>query len=221
MIQHEGSSINPNRQEGPHAHCIMPDPSSNFVFAVDLGLDQVVIYALDRESGVLKPNETAFVAVEPGSGPRHFDFHPDGRHAFVINELNSTLTAFDYDAGRGVLSPLNTISTLPVDFSENNSCADLHVHPGGRFLYGSNRGHNSIVVATFDPVAGSLTLVGHASTQGSTPRNFTLDPSGRFLLAANQRSDTVVSFEIDQASGLLTPTGQTADAPTPVCLKFA
>lgn len=221
FIQHEGSSVNSQRQEAPHAHCILLDPTGNFAYSADLGIDKVMIYKLDQDAGLLLPNDPPFASVTPGAGPRHFVFHPNGRHAFVINELDSTITAFGFDASTGALNPLSTASTLPPGYQESNSCADIHVHPNGRFVYGSNRGHDSIAILAFDDQTGNLSFLGTESTQGSTPRNFTLDPTGQFLLAANQRSGTIVSFKIDAGSGLLTPTGHTLEAPTPVCLKFA
>ena len=221
VVQHEGKSVNERRQEGPHAHCFLLDPAGRFAFSADLGIDKIMIYALDSETGILTPNEMPFAAVEPGAGPRHFTFHPNGRHAFVINELDSTITAFGYDADRGELMPLSTISTLPADYSETSYCADIHVHPNGRFVYGSNRGHNSIAIASFDESSGQLSLLGTESTQGDWPRNFTLNPTGAFLLVANQRSDDIVVFRVDPDTGLLAYTGHTAQTPTPVCLKFA
>lgn len=221
LIQHEGSSINPRRQQAPHAHCIVPDPTNTYAYAADLGIDKIMIYRLDKEEGRLIPNDPPFAASTPGAGPRHFVFHPGGKHAFVINELNSTITAFSFDASTGALNALSSASTLPSDAQENNSCADIHVHPNGRFVYGSNRGHDSIAIMGFDEQSGSLSLIDTESTQGNTPRNFTLDPTGQFLIAANQRTDTIISYRIDLDSGLLTPTGHILEAPTPVCLKFA
>lgn len=221
IMQHEGSSVNERRQEGPHAHCFLLDPAGRYAFSADLGIDKIMIYRFDAETGSLTPNEPAFAAVRPGAGPRHFTFHPGGRHAFVINELDSTITAFAYDSEQGRLSTLETISTLPAGFEGESYCADIHVHPNGQFIYGSNRGHNSVAVVSFDAETGKMALLQTESVGGDWPRNFTLDPSGRFLLVANQRSDNIVVFRIDQEKGLLTPTGHQLDTPTPVCLKFA
>ena len=221
VFQHEGSSVDSSRQEGPHAHNIILDPAGRFAFSADLGIDKVMIYRFDSQTGALTSNDPAFVSVEPGAGPRHFVFHPSGRFAFVINELNSTMTAFSYDPDNGVLAALDTISTLPAGYSETSYCADIHVHPNGRFVYGTNRGHNSVAIATFDEATGGLSLAGTEPTQGDWPRNFTLDPSGEFLLVANQRSNDIVVFRIDPDTGLLTSTGHVAQTPTPVCLKFA
>jgi 6-phosphogluconolactonase len=216
--QHTGRGADPKRQGEPHAHCIMPDAAGRFAFAPDLGIDKVMIYRVDAKNGKLVPN--GFAATKPGAGPRHFDFHPSGKFAYVINELNSTLTAFAYDNAKGALTELQTISTLPPDFSGTNSCADVHVHPSGRFVYGSNRGHDSVVAFAIDQSTGKLNLVAHESTRGKGPRNFAVDPAGAFLLVANQNTDNVVSFRIDQQTGKLTATGQTTEIPSPVCLKF-
>ncbi len=213
--EHEGSSIDENRQEAPHAHCILSDASGAYALAVDLGIDKVVIYRLDDGDLVLSGD----ASLTPGAGPRHLAFHPKGDRAYVINELDSTLTAFTY-AG-GVLEPTQTISTLPDDFVGESYCADVHVSSDGRFVYGSNRGHDSIVVFAVEPASGRLMLVQHVSTGGSWPRNFAIDPSGRFLLAANQHTDNVVVFTIDLRSGRLSATAHSLAIPSPVCLRFA
>lgn len=217
VVQHSGSSINRDRQLGPHAHCILMDKANRYAFAVDLGIDKIVVYRFNEKDGSLI-NHGA-VATKPGSGPRHLTFHPNDRFAYVINELDSTMAAYTYDSKRGVLNPHQTISTLPQDFSGESFCADVHVSPNGKFLYGSNRGHNSIVVFAIDPKSGQLTLVEHVSTGGNWPRNFVIDPTGTYLLAANQRSDSVVTFRLNASTGRLTQT-HTAAIPTPVCLKL-
>jgi 6-phosphogluconolactonase len=220
FIQHRGSSVNPRRQEGPHAHSINPSPDNRYAVVADLGLDKVLIYRLDAARSLLSNHEPGFVPVKPGAGPRHFAFHPTGKYGYVINELQSTVTAFAYDAGRGALSELQTITTLPGEFTSENSTAEVVVHPSGRFLYGSNRGHDSIAVFTIDPARGTLTAAGHTSTQGSTPRNFAIDPTGGWLFAANQRSDNIVVFRIDQKTGALAAAGQKLEAGSPVCVRF-
>jgi 6-phosphogluconolactonase len=220
VVQHEGSSVNAARQKGPHAHSIVLDPANRYAFVPDLGLDKIMIYRFDREHGKLAPNDPPFLKCEPGSGPRHFTFHPDGKHAYVIEELSNTVTAFAYDADAGSLKSLQKISTLPKDFQGTSSCAEVQVHPSGRFLYGSNRGHNSIACFAIDDKTGQLRPIGHEPTQGKNPRNFAIDPSGTFLLAANQDSNTVVSFRIDPETGKLTPAGQTCQVSMPVCLKM-
>ncbi|NLF72141.1 MAG: lactonase family protein [Candidatus Anammoximicrobium sp.] len=220
FVQHQGASVNPRRQQGPHAHSINLDPANRFAFVADLGLDKVLIYRFDAAAGKLTPNDPPWASVVPGAGPRHFAFHPTGKFAYVINELGSSLTAFRYDAARGALEEVQTVSSLPAGPVEGNSTAEVQVHPSGKFLYGSNRGHDSIAVFAADAVTGQLKLVEHESTQGKTPRNFGVDPTGRFLLACNQASDTIVGFRIDQETGALTPTGQKLDVPSPVCVKF-
>ncbi|QDV37198.1 lactonase family protein [Tautonia plasticadhaerens] len=218
--QHEGSGPNPRRQEGPHAHSINLDANGRFAVAADLGLDQLLVYRFDPDSGTLSPNEPPSASVAPGAGPRHFEFHPNGRLAFAINEIASTVTAFRYDPETGILTEAQTRSTLPEGFEGNNSTADIHVHPAGRFLYGSNRGHDSLAIFRIDEQTGMIEPIGHASTGGETPRNFGIDPTGRFLLAANQGTDTVVVFRIDPDTGMLEPTGNQAEVPMPVCVKF-
>jgi 6-phosphogluconolactonase len=220
MMQHSGKSHDPRRQEGPHAHSANIDKGNRFAVVADLGLDKVMVYRLDPDRGTLTPNDPPSAEVTPGSGPRHFAFHPDGKHAYVINELASTVTAFTYDAGRGVLTPTQTVSTLPAGLKVANSTAEVQVHPSGKFLYGSNRGHDSIAVFRIDPQTGELTPAGHQPTGGKTPRNFGIDPSGAYLLAANQDSDSITVFRIDPATGGLTPTGQSVSVGKPVCVKF-
>jgi 6-phosphogluconolactonase len=220
FVQHKGSSVDRERQEGPHAHSVNVDSANRFAFAADLGLDKVLIYRFDPVKGTLSANDPPSVSVKPGAGPRHFAFHPRGHFAYVINEMQSTVTAFSYDASSGALTELQTISTLPENFKGENSTAEVQVLPSGKFLYGSNRGHDSIAIFSIDPAKGTLRLVGHQSTQGKTPRNFGIDPSGRYLLAANQDSGSVVVFRIDPQTGRLSPTGQVVEVPSPVCVKF-
>ncbi|MGQ9648787.1 MAG: lactonase family protein, partial [Phycisphaerae bacterium] len=218
IIQHIGSGPNAKRQQGPHAHSINLDPAGRFAFAADLGADKVFIYRFTADEGLQAANDPPFAQIAPGSGPRHFAFHPTGRFAYVINELASTITAFSYDAARGGLKELQTISTLPAGFAGENFTADIHVHPNGRFLYGSNRGHDSIAIFSIDPNSGCLTARGHEPTGGQWPRNFAIEPSGRWLLAANQKSNNVVEFAINSQTGLLAPTGRALQTPSPVCL---
>ena len=220
-VQHVGSSVNPDRQGEPHAHSFTVDPANKYALACDLGLDQVLVYGLDLENGNLPPNAPAFARVHPGAGPRHLDFHPNGRTVYVINEIGNTITGFGYDQDNGALYELQTIPTLPPDYEQTSHTADVHVHPSGRFVYGSNRGHDSIVIYAVNEADGTLSLVGYQSTLGEVPRNFVIDPTSTFLLAANQDTDNIVTFRIDSETGTLTPTGHVASVPTPVCLKFA
>ena len=220
FVQHEGSSVNPDRQLAPHAHSFNIDAGNRFGFVADLGIDKVMVYKLDLMNGKLLPNEVPWSEVKAGAGPRHFDFHPDGRHAYVINELDSTVTAFDYEPETGALNAKQTVSTLPESYQGTSHCADVHVSPSGRFLYGSNRGHDSIAIFAIDQDTGELAVVDHESTQGETPRNFAIEPAGNYLLAANQDSDTIVTFKVDQETGRLEPTGQVTQVPMPVCIKM-
>jgi 6-phosphogluconolactonase len=216
--QHRGSGPDPKRQEGPHAHFITRDPANRYVLASDLGLDQVLVYRLDAERGTLTAHEPPAVSLPPGSGPRHLAFHPFAPVVYVINELASTISTCAWDEVAGTLRLLGTISTLPEDFEGGSSCAEVRVAPSGSFVYGSNRGHDSIAVFAVDPADGTLSPAGHVSTEGANPRNFTIDPSGTLLLAANQDSDTIVAFRIDPDTGALNPTGQVTRVPSPVCV---
>jgi 6-phosphogluconolactonase len=218
FVQHTGSSVNPQRQKQPNAHAIYPDAESRFVYVCDLGLDQVLVYRLDAEKGTLTPHEPPFAKVPPGSGPRHLALHPRG-FAYVLNELLSTVTTFKHDVAAGTLAEIETVSTLPPNYKENNSTAEIFIHPNGKFLYASNRGHDSIVAYAIGE-DGKLQLIGHTPTGGKTPRNFALDPSGRILLAANQQTDDIHTFKIDQATGQLSATGQSLKRGAPVCIVF-
>jgi 6-phosphogluconolactonase len=217
--QHEGSGPR-EQQKSAHAHCVKLDRANRFAFAADLGSDKVMIYRFNQREGKLRPGPQPSATLHPGAGPRHLTFHPNGKYLYVINELDSSLTTFKYDADKGTLTAFETITTLSRDFVGKSYCADIHVSKSGRFLYGSNRGHNSIVVFAIDPRTARLSLVEHVSTQGKWPRNFVIDPTGRFLLVANQQTDNVVVFRIDAQTGRLTPTGHGAEIPVPVCLQF-
>jgi 6-phosphogluconolactonase len=221
-IQHQGKSVNPQRQEAPHAHSINVDPGNRFAVAADLGLDKVLVYRLDPATSKLEPNDPPFAKVAPGAGPRHFAFHPNGKFAYVINEIACTITAFKYDPQSGRLTEIETVSTLPKGESvqPGYSTAEVQVHPSGRFVYGSNRGHDTISVFAVDPASGKLRLVQNEPTQGKTPRGFGIDPTGRFFLAGNQDSDTITVFRIDEKTGRLAPTGEKLEVGKPVCVKF-
>ena len=219
-VTHHGSGPMTARQEAPHAHCIQPDAANRYVFVSDLGIDKLMSYRFDSQNGQLTPNTIPSVSLAPGAGPRHFVWHPNGKFAYIIQELNSTVRALAYDAANGSFQVLQTVSTLPANYSGESTCAALQIASSGKFLYGSNRGHNSIVAFAIDDQTGLLTLVGHQNTHGDTPRDFAIDPTGTYLLAANQDTDTVVTFRIDPVTGGLQETGQVSEIPTPVCLKM-
>ena len=221
VIKHEGSSVNRERQAGPHAHFIIPDPGNRFALTCDLGLDQVLVYRLDAAKAGLTANDPPHAAVKAGSGPRHLAFHPSGRFVFLLNEMSATLISFAYDAGRGTLRELQTVSMLPENYAGFKSGAEVQVNPSGKFVYGSNRGDDSIAVFGFDEASGKLTFVQRQPTQGKTPRHFALDPSGQWLLAENQDSDSIVVFRVDAKTGRLSPTGQSVSVGAPVCAVFA
>jgi 6-phosphogluconolactonase len=221
FFQHAGSSVNQARQSGPHGHAVTVSPDNRFVLAADLGLDRVFTYRLDPTVGGLGASDPPFAATPPGSGPRHLAFRPDGRFIYVLSEMLSKVMAFRYDAARGTLAALQTLSTLPDGFTGENSGAEIAAHPGSKFLYASNRGHDSIAGFRIDAATGTLTPLDRVSTQGKTPRSFAIDPSGRFLIAANQNSGTLVVFRIDPDTGGLTPTGTIVQVPSPVSVVFA
>jgi len=220
FFQHTGSSVNPKRQQGPRAHSTTISPDNRFAFFSDLGLDEVTIYKLDAATSKMEPNDPPYVKVKPGSGPRHFTFHPNGRFGYVVNEMGSSVTAFSYDPAKGALTEIQMVSTLPSDFTGENNDAEIEVHPSGKFLYASNRGHDSIAVFSVDPKKGTLTRLELVPSGGKIPRNFAIAPEGKYLFAANQDSDNIVQFKIDQASGKLTPTGETWKLGAPVCIVF-
>lgn len=218
VVQHEGSSINPRRQTRPYVHSIIPSPDGRFIYAVDLGTDYVAIYEVDRETGKLSPAEQPFLDLEPGSGPRHFTFHPSGDFAYTVDELSSTVTANAVNKQTGALDPVQRITMLPEDFDGTSSAADIHISPDGKFLYASNRGHDSLAIYRIDQSTGRLELVGHEPTRGGHPRNFAIDKFGEFVFVANRDNDNVVLFERDAETGLLTYTGVEATVPRAVCV---
>lgn len=216
--QHQGSGPK-EQQKGPHAHCIILDRAERYALVSDLGTDKIMIYKYDAARGKLTPNKQPFIQLAAGAGPRHLTFHPNGKYLYAICELDSTLSCFKYDDGE--LKHIDTVSTLPSDFTGVSYCADVHIDHSGKFLYGSNRGHNSIVVFEIDRGNGKLKIVEHVSTEGDWPRNFVIDPYGGNLLVANQRSNNVVSFRIDRETGRLNRViSKVEEIPSPVCLKF-
>lgn len=218
--KYAGSSVSPDRQEGPHAHSINVSPDNRFAIAADLGLDKVFVYRFDAKTGALTPNNPAYAVVNAGSGPRHVAFARNGRFVYVIGEMKSNITTFAYDARGGILHKLQTIATLPKGHKGQSDCAEVAVSPNGKFVYGSNRGHDSIAVFAADPKKGTLTAVERVSSGGKCPRHFAIDPTGRYLLVANQESHTVVVFAVDRKTGRLTATGETAAVRSPACVRF-
>jgi 6-phosphogluconolactonase len=220
FIQHDGRSVNPERQAGPHAHSIAFDVKNRFAFVPDLGMDKVVVYGFDVANGTLSSGKAKNFMTTPGAGPRHLEFHPNGRFAYLINELSSEILVLRHDSETGVQQLLQTVSTVPSSFHEDNACADIYIPVYGKFVYGSNRGHDSLAVYRIDETTGFLSYVYHQKTGGKTPRNFCIDPEGQFLLVANQDSNTVISYRIDTATGKLEQVASIS-IPTPVCVKFA
>lgn len=219
FVQHHGCSIDPIRQRGPHAHSVTYDASTELLFVPDLGLDRLIVYQLNTENGTLERYSDLDLMMTQGAGPRHMEIHPNGKTAFLINELNSTVAVLAFDPNKPKLRVIQTVSLLPDGFRGDSTASDIHIAPSGRFLYASNRGHDSIVGFAVDECTGKLTHIGYTPVKGNTPRNFVISPGERILLVANQDSDSIVSFQIDRASGALVPTGFSASVPTPVCIK--
>jgi 6-phosphogluconolactonase len=220
FVQHTGSSVDPQRQAHAFAHSIRVDATNRFVLVADLGLDKLFVYKFSARDGSLTPNDPPFVAVKPGSGPRHVVFHPNGRWVYLITEMGSTVIQYRWDRKQGRLKELQTVSTLPADFHGVSACAEMLIHPNGRFLYASNRGHDSIAVFAVDAKSGRLTAVQHVSSGGQTPRNFDLDPSGRWMLVTNHGNNVAQVLRIDPASGKLTPVWTPVEFPSPYCPRF-
>jgi len=218
----KGSGVVKGRQEGPHAHSINLDPANKFAFVADLGLDKVMIYKFNAAKGTIEANETASLDLAPGAGPRHFAFHPSGKYAYVINEIDLTITACTYDADKGALKSIQSITTIPEGITDRKgfSTAEVVCHPSGKFVYGSNRGQNTIAIFSVDEATGKLKAVGHQGKDVKVPRNFNIDPTGAWMLVGNQDSDSVVVFAIDPKTGELKPTDQKIDCGKPICVKF-
>lgn len=217
LVTHVGSG--PYLGKQAHAHSIAFDPSGAYAIAADLGIDRLLVYKLDRVHGILNLIEGSGAAAKPGAGPRHFIFHPNGQILYCANELNSTVLVCSWDGSKGLLTPVQDISTLPVGFAGENAVADIHLNPSASTLYVSNRGHNSLAV--FRVAAdGELTSMGHVGSGGKIPRNFAVDPGGKWLYVANQNSNNVVSFRIDSESGMPQETGNVLQVPSPVCIEL-
>jgi 6-phosphogluconolactonase len=219
FVQHTGSSADKDRQEAPHAHSVNLDPANHFAMVCDLGLDKVFVYKFDPAAGKITPNDPPAASLPPGSGPRHFAWHPNGKFAYVCSEMTSMVTALAYDAAKGELAILNTLSTLPAPH-KGNSTAETVVHPNGKFVYVSNRGHNSIATFAIDGATGKIKALGHQGEGIKTPRNFNIDPSGKWMVVANQDGDSLIVFAINPETGELKPTGQKVEVGAPVCVKF-
>ncbi|MEO2046274.1 MAG: lactonase family protein [Pirellulales bacterium] len=219
FVQHEGTSVDPSRQEGPHTHCSVVSPDNRFVYAADLGLDQVLGYRLDSKTSQLSPNEQPFVKTSPGAGPRHLTFHPNGKHVYVINELTNSVSMFDYNSESGQLTKRQTISTLPEDFDGTSHCADLKITPNGRFLYGTNRGHDSLAAYEIGD-DGHLTLLGIEPSLGKGPQNLAIAPGGKLLLCANMSGNNVAVFQINPKTGGLKSIGEPTEITSPSCIMI-
>lgn len=219
VIAHQGKGPDASRQEGPHAHEVVFSRDNKYVLAVDLGIDKVLVYRFNEGTGALTANAPAGVSVTPGFGPRHIAFHPDDKRAFVINEMASTITSLTWDAALGTLTAGTSTRTLPADFHGTSTTAEIVVHPNGKFLYGSNRGHDSIAAFAIG-ATGTLTPIGYEPTRGRTPRHFAIAPDGRWLVAANQDSGTLAVYRLDETTGMLTPSGALVESGTPVCVLF-
>jgi 6-phosphogluconolactonase len=220
-LQGPASNVNAGRQKGPHAHSFNFDKAGKFAFACDLGCDKVFIYKVDLDKGAITPNEPAFATVAPGSGPRHFAFHPNGKFAYVNNEMALTVSAFSYDADKGALTLMDTLSTVPPGTNTKGvSTAETQVHPNGKFVYVSNRGHNTIACYSVDEATGKLSYIENAPSIVKIPRNFGIDPTGQWMITAGQDSSNIAVLAIDQTTGKLTPTGQVLEVGSPVCVKF-
>ena len=218
--QHRGSSVNPQRQTHAYVHAIVLDPTNRFALVPDLGVDRLYVYRFNEKTGALTPDDPPFVAIAPGSGPRHVRFHPNGRWVYLINEMASTIVAFEWDSARGTLVPFQTSTTLPADFKGVSTCAELEIHPNGKFLYGSNRGHDSLAVFAIDETTGRLTPVEHVPSGGKTPRNFAFDPTAHWIVVTNQDSSNAVVFRVDASTGRLARVGEPVTVPFPFCERF-
>ncbi len=219
-VQFYGNGPHP-RQASAHAHMVIPTPDGRFILAVDLGSDQIWAFELDTNLGKLLPANPPKIQLPRGSGPRHLAFHPNQKFLYVLGELDSTVTLLHYHAKDGIAFPVETVATLPQNFQEENTGAEIQVAPSGKFVYASNRGHNCLAILAVDPHDGRLTLIGHQPALGNAPRHFTFDPSGKYIITANQDSDTLAVFQVDPSSGFLEPTGPLVHSPTPVCVQFA
>jgi 6-phosphogluconolactonase len=220
IIQHEGKGLDKQRQKGPHAHSFNLSPDNQFAYAADLGIDKIMIYKLNSKNSVLTPNDPPCFSATPGAGPRHFTFHPNGKFAYFINELDNTIVALSFNKSNGALTEIQTIATLPSDFKGKSFTAEVKIHPNGKFLYGSNRGHDSIVIYKINEKTGKLTLVGFQNEGIDEPRHFNIDPSGKYCIVGNQDTNSVLLFKVDEKNGKLIPTNVSYPVGKPICVKF-
>lgn len=220
FVQHTGKSVDPQRQTHAYAHAIVVSPDNRYVLVPDLGVDKLFVYRFDEKTGALTPHTPAFVTVPPGSGPRHVKFHPNGRWVYLINEMGSIVIGYEWDAAKGTLTEFQTVSTLPADFKAANACAEVEIHPNGKFLYGTNRGHDSLAAFSIDATNGRLTPIQHVSSAGKTPRNFAFDPTGKWIVCTNHASNNAVVFRVDDTTGKLTQQGEPISVPAPFCERF-
>ena len=220
VLKFQGTGPDPKRQESPHAHCAVLDPSGKFIISCDLGTDEVRVLKLNAAEATLTPNDPPSARVKPGAGPRHAVFHTNGKFLYVVNELDNTLNVFAWSAAAGTLKPVETISTLPAGSSDESYCSEVAMHPGGRFLYAANRGHDSLAIFGVEASTGKLSPRGHVSTGGKFPGHFAIDPSGRFVVVGNQNSDNLVLFHVEQSTGALSPAGSSVEIGAPVCIRF-
>lgn len=219
-IKHVGKSVDTVRQTQPYAHSVKLDPTNRFALVADLGLDKLFVYRFNQETGALTQNDPPFVRVSPGSGPRHIAFHPNGKFVYLINEMACTIMSFAWESATGTLTELQTSSTLPSNYQGTNACAEIEVHPNGKFLYASNRGHESLAVFAINDTTGKILLLEHIPTQGHSPRNFTFDPTNKWIVVTNHNSDNVMVFKVDEKSGHLTPNGNPVPIVYPFCIRF-
>ncbi len=219
FVQHKGTSVDKGRQSAPHAHSVNLDAAGKFAMVADLGLDKVLVYKYDSATGKISPNDPPSVDTPPGGGPRHFAFHPSGKFAYVCNEMASSVTAMTYDSSKGEFKTLNTVTTLPKEH-KGNSTAETVVHPNGKFVYVSNRGHNSIAIFAIDEKSGEVKAMGHQGEGINIPRNFNIDPTGKWMIVGNQAGNSIVVFEVDAKTGQLKTTDQKAEVPAPICVRF-
>jgi 6-phosphogluconolactonase len=220
FMQHSGSSVHPQRQTKPHTHCIKSDPSNRFVLVTDLGTDKLFVYRFNQKNGSIQPNNPPYSSPAPGSGPRHFAFHTSGKWVYLLNELSSSVTVYAWENNKGQLTELQTLGTLPTDFNGTNTAAEIAVHPNGKFLYCTNRGHNSIALFSIDTNTGKIEFVERYSSQGKIPRNFCIDPSAKWMIVTNHGTNNAAVFKIDPETGKLTYTENSVTVPNPFCIQF-